>query len=185
MTMLVEAPTTITGEELAAMGLEGLHELVEGKIVEMSPTGNIHGGVELNIGAALLTFVRTHDLGHVRVGEVGIYTQRNPDTIRAADVLFISHARYQQVNKRGFFDIPPELVVEVLSPYDRWSTVTQKLREYFEIGVDLVWVADPEINIIYAYRSLTDVREFTEEDKLPGDDILPGFYVPVASLFDI
>ena len=73
--------------------------------------------------------------------------------------------------------------MEILSPDDRWSELTQKLREYFAIGVRLVWVADPAARTVFAYRSLTDVREFTEKDNLPGDDVLPGFSAPVASLF--
>ncbi len=124
-------------------------------------------------------------MGKVRVGEVGIYIRRNPDTVRAADVAYISNDRYaQRKKKRGYLDVAPDLVVEIMSPDDRWSEVTQKLREYFSIGVRLVWVADPAVRTVYAYRSLTDVREFTEADTLPGDDVLPGLSVPVASLFE-
>jgi Uma2 family endonuclease len=81
-------------------------------------------------------------------------------------------------------DVAPELIVEILSPDDRWSEVKQKLKEYFAIGVQLVWVADPADKTIYAYRSLTDVREFTEKDTLTGDEVLPGFSVLVADLFE-
>jgi Uma2 family endonuclease len=75
-------------------------------------------------------------------------------------------------------------VVEVLSPSDSWIDVTQKLREYFALGVRLVWVANPPTHSAYAYRTLTDVREFTENDDLPGDDVLPGFSMKVAQLFE-
>ncbi len=74
-------------------------------------------------------------------------------------------------------------IVEVLSPDDRWSQVQQKLREYFEIGVRLIWVADPPTRTVYAYRSLTDVRVFGEQDALPGEQVLPEFSTPVAELF--
>jgi len=174
----------ITGEELAALGNVNPCELVEGRIVPMGPTGDEHGRIELNIGAELLAFVRSHKLGEVRVGEVGIYTRRNPDTVRGADVLFISSERYAQQRSPGFLDVAPDLVVEILSENDRWSDMMQKLREYFAIGVRLVWVADPRARSLYAYRALTDVREFTESDDLPGDDVLPGFSVKVAQLFE-
>jgi len=176
--------TLISGEELLAMGDIGPCELVEGRIVMRSPTGGLHGSVELNFGAALRDFVRPRKLGLVRVAEVGIYTRRNPDTVRGADVLFISAARAAQLRSSGYLDVAPELVVEVMSPDDRWSEMMQKLREYFEIGVRLVWVADPASRMVYAYRSPTDVRQFTETDSLPGDDVLPGFSVPVSSLFE-
>lgn len=174
----------ITGEELAAMGDIGPCELVEGRIVPMTPTGDEHGGIEANFAAELKAFVRAHKLGKIRVGEVGIYIRRNPDTVRAADVLFISHERYARKKSAGFLDVAPDLVVEILSPNDSWSEVTQKLREYFAIGVRLVWIVDPQTRNVYAYRSLTDVREFTENDDLPGDDVLPGFSVKVAQLFE-
>jgi Uma2 family endonuclease len=175
----------ITGEELAEMGNLGRCELIEGRIVSMAPTGDEHGGVEINIGAVLKEFVRTHNLGKVRGGEVGIYIRRNPDTVRGADVLFISHERYAQKKSSSFLDVAPELVVEILSPHDPWSEVTQKLREYFAIGVQLIWAVDPQARMVYAYRSMTDVREFTEHDELPGDDILPGFSAKIAQLFEI
>lgn len=181
-----EATTTelITGEELLAMGEMGRCELVEGEIVMLSPTGSRHGSVELNFGEALRAFVRPRKLGLVKVGEVGIYTRRNPDTVRGADALFISNERAAKLSSSAYLDVAPDLVVEVLSPDDRWTEMTKKLREYFAIGVRLVWVADPDSRTVSAYRSPTDVREFSASDALPGDDVLPGFSVAVASVFE-
>ena len=151
----------------------------------MSPTGYKHGRYEGRFYKYLEAFVKPKQLGEVAVGEVGIYIRRNPDTVRAADVAFISNERYaQQKQEEGFLEVAPELIVEVMSPDDRWSDVKQKWREYFSIGVKLVWVADPMARTVSAHRSLTDVREFTEADSLTGDDVLPGFSVAVASLFE-
>lgn len=75
-------------------------------------------------------------------------------------------------------------MVEVLSPHDRWSEVNQKLREYFAIGVRLVWIVNPASRSVFVYRALTDVREYAATDSLPGEDILPGFSVPVHELFE-
>jgi len=117
--------------------------------------------------------------------EVGIYTKRGPDRVRAADAAFITNDRYERLTSRqGFLDVAPQLVVEVLSPTDPAGGLVQKLREYFAAGVLLVWVVDPEARAVLAYRSLTDVREFKEQDRLPGDDVLPGFETPVAGFFE-
>ncbi|HSB71108.1 MAG TPA: Uma2 family endonuclease [Candidatus Methylomirabilis sp.] len=173
-----------TGEELAAMHDAGPCELVNGRIVPMTPTGDEHGAIEANIAAELRAYVRDRNLGKVRSGEVGIYVRRNPDTVRAADVLYISHERYARKSASVFPDVAPDLIVEILSSSDSWTEVTQKLREYFAIGVRMVWVVDPAARTIYAYRSLTGLREFTANDLLSGDEILPGFSVPVARLFE-
>ncbi|MCS6911154.1 MAG: Uma2 family endonuclease, partial [Anaerolineales bacterium] len=117
----------ITGEELARMPGLGPCELIDGRIVPMSPTGDLHGGLELSIGESLRTFVRQRKLGKVRVGEVGIYTRRNPDRVRAADVLFISNERYVQRKSHSYLDVAPDLIVEILSPDDTMQDMTQKL----------------------------------------------------------
>ncbi len=174
----------ITGEEFAAMDI-GRAELVEGKVIEMTPPQTAHGRCESKFTYALMKFALENKAGIVVSGEAGIYTRRNPDSVRGMDVAFISNARWaQQKNKDKYLEIAPELIVEVLSPDDRWKDVTQKLREYFNIGVQVVWVADPAARTVFAYRSLTEVREYTEKDALTGDEVLPGFSVPVASFFE-
>ena len=174
----------ITGDELLERPECNPCELVEGRIVPMSPTGGEHGRVEGNFYEAIRSWVRPRRLGKVLVGEVGIFTRRNPDTVRGADVAFISNERYERLDsKRGFLKVAPELVVEVLSPEDRRGEVARKIREYLGAGVRLVWVADPEKKTVVAHGP-SDVQEFREADRLPGGDILPGFDVAVAELFE-
>ncbi|NJN92852.1 MAG: Uma2 family endonuclease [Anaerolineales bacterium] len=180
---LTELTRPITGEMLSKLGNIGPAELVKGEIVYMSPTGHPHGYIEINIGGILREFVRKHKLGRVIGGEVGIYTQRNPDTVRAADVAFISRGRLAQVRSQSYLDIAPELVVEVLSPDDAWSEVMEKLEEYFVVGTLSVWIADPKREQIYVYHSLTEVQRFSSGEVLADEKVLPGFSVPVAELF--
>jgi len=182
-TVLQKERALVTGEELLAMGNIGPCELIEGEIILMSPAGEEHSIVEANIGSELRTFVRQHKLGKVGVGEVGVYTRRQPDSVRGADVIFISNERAAQRGSSGFLDVAPDLVVEIISPDDRWSEVMKKLGEYFAIGVRLAWVVDPETQSVYAFRSLTDMRRYEANDTLPGDDVLPGFSLPVAEVF--
>ena len=174
----------ITAEEFAEMVDVGRAELVKGRIVEMPPPKDRHGEVESNFSYYINMFVREHELGRVRVGESGVLIHRDPDTVRGMDVAFISNKRLaQRRDPDGYLDIAPDLIVEVLSPSDRWSQVMNKLREYFDIGVRLVWVADTEAEIVYAYRSETEIESYEKGDDLPGEEVLPGFTVPVAELF--
>jgi Uma2 family endonuclease len=133
----VEPSGPITGEELFRMADLGRTELVSGEIIYMSPTGHAHGYIEGEFYSALKAFVTQHQLGRVLVGEVGIYTSRNPDTVRGADVAFISHNRMAQVRSKSYLDVAPELVVEILSPDDSWSKVMDKLEEYFNVWLGM------------------------------------------------
>jgi Uma2 family endonuclease len=175
----------ITGEALARMPGLGPCELIDGRIVPTPPTGGEHGWVEGKAYKTVEAFVDRHRLGQVLVGEVGISTRRNPDRVRRADVAFVSAERRPGWSRpAGFLDVAPDLVVEVLSPNDTVMDLTEKLPEYFAIGVRLVWVIDPRARRVHACRSPTDVREFGATERLPGDDVLPGFEVPVATLFE-
>jgi Uma2 family endonuclease len=177
-----QVTASITGEELFKLGDIGRTELVKGEIILVSPTGHLHGYIENEFGRILGTFVHQRKLGRVLSGEVGIYTRRNPDTVRGADLAFISSERLAQVQSESYLDVAPELIVKVLSPDDRWSEVMEKLAEYFAIGVRLVWVADPRTQQLYVYHSITNVERFGGHDELSGGDVLPDFRVPVAEL---
>ncbi len=174
----------LTGEEFYRLGDIGPAELVKGEIVFMAPAGHPHGYIEVNFAAILRDFVRQHKLGRVYGGEVGIYTARNPDTVRGADVAFVSSERLARLQSPSYLDVAPDLVVEIMSPDDRWSEVMAKLAEYFAIGVRVVWVADPKTRSVYVYCSLTDAQRYTDGDTLPSDEVLPGFAVPVNELFE-
>jgi len=171
------------GEEALALGDIGPYELIEGRIVRMSPTKPRHGNYEYRLAKALGDFVDKHRLGQVQVGEVGIYVRRNPDTVRAADVLFISNERLAKASPDNFLDVAPELVAEIVSPDDRWTEIRQKIREYFSAGVAVVLVVDPSERTAAVYHSPTNLREFAHTDILTLEDVLPGFSLPVVELF--
>jgi len=180
-----ERQTLITGDELAQMPDRGPCELVDGRIVPMSPTNPEHGRIELNVAAALQRVARAQKLGLVMTGEVGIFTKWHPDRVRGADVLFISHERYERRTKgRGFLDVAPELVVEILSPENAHIDMMQKVREYLAVGVLLVLVVDPSTRSITAHTTIGSPQRYAEGEAVPCDDVVPGFALPVATAFD-
>jgi len=158
-------------------------ELVAGRLVQMPPTGFEHGDVECGLGLELRTWVNATRRGKVAGGEVGIFIRRNPDTVRAADLLFISHERLARRGPSPYLDVPPELVVEILSPDDRWSEVMEKLEDYFSAGIDRVWLIDIRLRRVSVYRSLDEVETLGEQDLLQDEEILPGFSFRLAELF--
>lgn len=173
----------ITGEELYRMTNLGPTDLVRGEIVERMPTGHRHGDVEINLGSFLKSYVRERKLGKVFGGETGVYTGRDPDTVRGVDLAYMSRARYAQVKSSSYLDVAPELIVEVLSPNDAWSEVQEKLAEYLAVDVKVVWVVDPKLRQVHSYRALDQVQIYKMGDTLTCEDLLPDFAVSVAELF--
>src|SRR5258706_7037391 len=173
----------MTGDELFRRPDLGPCELVRGRIVALSPTGFGHGAVEAKLTTRLTNYAEAAGRGEVVNGEVGIFIRRDPDTVRAADILFISHDRLVRSSSSSYLDVAPELVVEVLSPDDRWTDVTEKLEDYFSAGIHSVWVLVPKLRRGLIYRSLTEVTQLNVGQVLTDEEILPGFSVPVADLF--
>jgi Uma2 family endonuclease len=185
MSTLTVPPETklVTGEELLAMGDIGPCELIDGRVIHMSPTGGEHGALELALGSELRAFVQPRKLGWIVSGEVGIYIRRNPDRIRAADVAFLSKQRLPRRPSPGFLEVAPELVVEVISPTDTWEDTRRKLADYFSIKVEWVWVVEPENRSVVIHRSLNEATTLNEGDVLKGEGVLEGFEMPIAGLF--
>jgi Uma2 family endonuclease len=151
----------------------------------MSPTGYLHGGVEARIAARLDDFVGQRRLGTVMAGEVGVYTRRSPDTVRGADVLFISSGRLALASRtESFLDVAPELVVEVLSPEDRPGEVERKVAEYLEAGVLLVWLVNPATRTVRVRRPAVAERVLRVGETLGGEDVLPGFELALTAVFE-
>ncbi|MBK6433505.1 MAG: Uma2 family endonuclease [Anaerolineae bacterium] len=104
--------------------------------------------------------------------------------MRAADIAFISTSRLAQPVK-GYLTVAPDLVVEIMSPDDRWQDLREKLAEYFAIGVTWVWVVEPSARKVLVFHSPTMIEEFNEDDTLTGEGVLAGFAVKVADLFSV
>ncbi len=176
--------TLITAEQFLEMNLSDVRaELVEGEVIEMSPPGAYHGVVCIKMSSKLESFVSTHSAGVV-LSEIGFVLRRNPDLVRAPDIAFISQERVgAQGLTEKFWPGPPDLAVEVLSPDDRLSEVLRKVGEYLEAGGRLVWVVNSKNRTISAYRGLDQVRVYTADEELSGEDVLPGFRLKVAEIF--
>ena len=137
------------------------------------------------MAAALKQFVRTQNPGVVMASEVGVFTGRNPDTVRAPDVLFLSHERDAlRRPPQGFLDVAPELTIEILSPTDRPDQVPRELDEYFAAGVRLVWVIDPATRTVQVHHGRGEPLSLASGAVVTGEAVLPGFEVPVADIFE-
>jgi Uma2 family endonuclease len=178
------ATKLITAEEFGRMPdpADGSkQELVKGVVVKMPPPKARHGLTQTLIASLLLAFVRPRRLGWVAT-ESGTVLENDPDTVRGPDVAFYSITRVP-TPPEDYFEIPPDLVVEVLSPDDRRGAVRAKVREYVAAGVRLVWVVDPETQTVLEYRGSLRGTEYDEADTITAADVLPEFTCRVAEFF--
>lgn len=159
-----------------------LCELVAGVLVE-KPVGYSESLLAAVIVELLNAFVRPRNLGHV-TGEAGTM-QLIPDLVRIPDVAFTSWDRLPG-GQRPTERVPllvPNIVVEVLSEGNTPEEMAEKRRIYFASGVALVWEIDPQRRSVAAYRSLTDVDQLGENDRLHGGAVLPGFELSLSEVF--
>ena len=85
---------------------------------------------------------------------------------------------------RSVWDMVPDLAIEVVSPSNSAVHVQEKIHEYFAAGVSRVWVIYPEQKEIYVYASPTQIQVLQLGDELDGGDLIPGFRLPLAALFE-
>ena len=161
-------------------------ELANGELVEMPTAGAVHNAIMLLLASLIQTHSRQHRLGRTFGDGLGYILQRNPDVVRIPDVSFV---RRENVPASGipvsFWVGRPDLAVEIVSPHDRANEVRAKVRAYIEHGVPLVWVCWPATRTISIYDSDGRTYELGPDDTLDGSDILPGFSMRVADVFNI
>lgn len=176
---------TMTADELLKLPRgEFRYELVKGELKTMSPAGEEHGAVIMNLAIPLGHHVKSNNLGVTYGAETGFKLARDPDTVRAPDIAFVRRERIEQVGiQKKFREGAPDLAVEVLSPGDTYEEVTAKVEEWLAAGALAVWVVSPKRRNVNVYRSTTDMTTFSEADELDGDEVVPGFRCRVAEIF--
>lgn len=177
--------TMLTADELIRLPDDGMrHELVKGELRTMPPAGGEHGEIAFRIGTVFSSHVRTYDLGHLFAAETGFRIGRNPDTVRAPDLAFVARGRLPgERSTAGYPELAPDLVVEVMSPWDTAREISAKARSWLRAGVRAVVVVYPRTQSVRVHRSGEDVRDLGRADVLDLDDILRGFRCAVSDLF--
>jgi Uma2 family endonuclease len=174
----------VSAAELFQMPDLGRCELVRGELIRMPPAGFKHGLIVINLSSLLDNFVKSRNLGKITGAETGFHIQRDPDTVRAPDVAFIRMNRLPEEPPQEYFDGPPDLAVEVLSPNDRASEVQKKIRDWLNAGCCAVWIVDPETKSVTIYKSTHDIIALSTSDKLNDVLLLPGFSATVSEIFE-
>ncbi len=183
-TLAAPKPKIMTAAEFAARHGNDRVELVDGVVVELSMPEYSHGKICLLLGGAILNWITEHDLGTAASNDAFIRTRTDPDRVRGPDVCYYSYERLPRGSEEPpVMTIPPDLVVEIRSPSDRWNSVLAKAAEYLAAGVTAVVVVNPQTQSVVVYRDEQDAVTFGRADSLTLPDVLPSFTFPVARLF--
>jgi Uma2 family endonuclease len=179
--------TLITAEQLYELPDDGLgYELLRGVLVSEPVPGRLHGRTVARISKLLSNFVDSRRLGVVYTGDTGFVLARQPDTVRGPDVAFLSEERERETqDERPYVPGAPDLAVEVISPSDRTREVLGKVSDYLAAGSRIVWVVNPVSEEVSVFHSPFAPRTLAGADVLDGEDVLPGFSVTIAEIFEI
>jgi Uma2 family endonuclease len=160
-----------------------LYELVDRTLVE-KPMGIPESFLALELGRIIFNFVIEHDLGYC-FGPDG-FTEILPKIVRAPDLSFVSWTKRPEkgIPNKAIGKLIPDLVVEVLSPSNTSGEITRKIEEYFRSGVLEVWTIDPRKFMAEVYTDPATKTTLDDSGALEGGDILPGFKLPLAKLFE-
>lgn len=177
----ITTKTPWTADELKRLPDTHRYEIDEGELVIVSPAGRRHARMVAEITHRLTACVRQHNLGEVGAGELGIYLQRAPQTLRGADIAYFSTERVKQLgDTKGFVDVPPDLVVEVHLP-DEYD-MPRKVEQYLRAGVRAVWVVDPDAWTLTRHAPGHEPRRWQDPASVVEEPLLAGFGCPLGEL---
>jgi Uma2 family endonuclease len=184
--MIAVRPRLITAKEYLRMPDDGTPtELVRGRIEVMMLPVPRHGWYCGRVVEILVEHARKHKAGRVVCNDAAIITERDPDTVRGADVAFYSYKRVAKGKlPKGYLSAPPEVVVEIRSPSDRMSKLLTKIGEYLAVGVGVVCLLDPDSEMITVFEGDKPPRILRKTDTLDLPAVLPGFRVPVSRFLE-
>ena len=171
----------MTAEELLNLPDDSLcHELIKGELLTMSPPGDEHGAVTVNLSTLLHNYVKANNLGDLRI-QTGFKLEINPDTVLGPDVAFIARDRVG-TRMPGYRPGPPDVAIEVRSQWDTNPSVERKTALWLELGARAVWNVNPKKRTVEVVRADGVRKIFRENDELV-DDTVPGFRVKVSEIF--
>lgn len=176
----------MTAEDLWTLDDDGKRcALIRGELICMSPSSGRHGKIGIRIATLLDLYASRTKLGDVFGVEAGFILARDPDTLLVPDAAFVRAERVPpEDEQKGFLELVPDLVVEVLSPSERPGQITTKLLTYLNAGVKIVWHVDPEDRSVTVHTAGQTPRTLTVDDEIDGGEVLPGFSAPVAAFFE-
>jgi Uma2 family endonuclease len=184
MVMSLAPAKVVTADEFLRMSHTDGFELLRGELVEKKM-----GAQSSYIGGQLLFALNQHclpnKLGWVFPGDATYRCFPNiPHHIRKPDVSFVRRGRFPKEELPiGAILFAPDLAAEILSPSELYYEVEEKAEEFLAAGTPLIWLVYPPARSVRILRGNGTRTEIGYQDVLEGEDVIPGFRCPVATLF--
>lgn len=157
-------------------------ELVAGEIVTYEPPDDEHGNIVRNLLLAFSNFAHKTQQGYACF-DIGLIVRRLPDTVRCPPACyFLEGERFAEIDNL-LATTKPAVVAEIASTNDRRSKMSQRVEEYLEAGIPLVWVIDPHEKQVHVFEPGRISKRYAETRTLYGGSAFEGFEVPIAELF--
>lgn len=177
---------TYTVEQLLEMEDHKRFELVNGELQERNVSGD-SSRIAMELVLLLGQIVKANNLGVIFGPDCGFRcfsSADDPERVRIPDVSFISAGRITpEQSAAGYIEVVPDLAVEVVSPNDKARELDEKLEEYLQAGVKLVWIIQPKTQTVEVHRPDGSDSRLRKTDTLSGESVIPGFECEVGELF--
>ena len=161
------------------------YEIIDGVRVEREPMGAFETVLASWLCYLMNGFAAGKKLG-LAVSEVLFVLDATRNLNRRPDVAFVSYSRWPTavVAREPAWNVVPDLAVEIVSHTNLAEEIDRKITDYFQAEVRLVWVFYPDSGRVYAYESPTQVSILERTDTLDGGEVLHGFRLPIAQLYE-
>ncbi len=181
------APERIgTPEDLLRISEGPLPELINGQLIPRIPRGQRLDAFIVQIVAALGNYANPTLQGIVNGARCGFQIfPDDPNKIRVVDAAFTRRDRLPDGPVRdGHARIAPDVVVEVVTPTVTVAYQDSKIEDFLAAGVPLIWIPNPRTRTVQVHRLGGRDSRLRRGYILEGEDVLPGFRLEVAALFD-
>ena len=185
------AVSPIRLEDIEAMEARGVRrEIVDGQWMPISEdhmAGELHSAIATNLIVALGSYVKAHRLGRIYPADTTYILSEDEQGVqlmRLPDVSFVAASRVKTENRQSYYQLAPDLAIEITAPSDRAVDIRAKLRDYLHSGVRQVWQVYPETQEVMVYLPDGTVRTYDIGQMIPGADVLPGLELPVETIFE-
>jgi Uma2 family endonuclease len=161
------------------------YEIIEGVLYVTNAPDIDHQFTVMEIAFHIKRFVMENRLGYVLTAPFEVHLSEKTRPV-LPDVLFIAAERWPEPGVK-FYEGPPDLIVEVLSPSTSRTDQVVKFSAYEQAGVREYWIAHPKTRSVQVFT--LSGPEYALLNEFAGDDmieshLLPALKVTTSALFN-